>query len=107
MDDLIAAVVSRDQRFAALHQAIAVEADLQSNATIRAFTAAIRANADVAMLELADMSPLDTAAVSAAMVKIKAYVELKRMIEFILNRGRNAEAEIKMEDQHFGPENDS
>lgn len=99
--DLVAAIITRDKRFATLHEAIAVEGDMRDNPTIKAFIAAIRANADLAMLELADTSPVDTKAVSALMVRVRAYVEIKRMIEMILQRGKNAEHEIRMEDQRF------
>lgn len=106
MDDLIAAAVKRDQRFAALHQMIAVEADMRDNTTIKALIAAIRADADAAMLELADTSPVDAKAIAALLVRVKAYTSLKRMIEMILTRGKIAEGEIRMEDQRFDLEND-
>lgn len=105
--DLIALAVSRDQRFAILQQAIAVESDMRDNATIRAFVAAIRADAELAMAELADVSPVDTKAVAALMVRIKAYTVLKRMIEIILTRGKVAEADIRMQDEQFGQENET
>lgn len=103
--DLIALAVSRDQRFAALHQAIAVEADMRDNATIRALTAAIRADAELAMAELADTSPVDAKAVSLIATRVRAYTSLKRYIETILTRGKIAEQDIRMQDGNFAAEN--
>jgi hypothetical protein len=104
--DLIALAVSRDQRFAVLQQAIAVEADMRDNPTIRALTAAIRADAELAMAELAEISPVDTKAISLIAIRVKAYTSLKRYIEAILTRGKIAEQDIRMQDGQFGDEND-
>lgn len=81
-----------------LQEAIAVEADMRDNATIKAFIAFIRSDAESAMIELTEISPLNSKAVAAHMVRVRAYASLKRMIETILTRGKIAEQEIRQSD---------
>lgn len=100
--DFIALVVSRDERFRVLQEAIAVEADMRDNATIKALLAAIRADADLAMAELAETSPYDKRAVGLIASRVGAYTRVKRYLEVILTRGKLAEAEIRAQDTQFG-----
>lgn len=100
--DFIALVVSRDERFRQLQLAINVEADLRDNVTIMAFRAAIRADAELAMAELADASPYDKKLVSQIAVRVGAHSRLERYISIILTRGKLAEAQIRQQDAQFG-----
>lgn len=102
--DFVALTVSRDQRFAVLQEAIAVEADMRDNATIKAFIAYVRVDAELAMAELAETSPLDSKAVSMIATRVRAYTSLKRLLETILTRGKMAEEEIRQQDTQFGSE---
>jgi hypothetical protein len=104
--DFIALVVSRDERFRQLQLAINVEADQRDNPTLRAFLAAIRADMELAVAELADVSPLDGKAIGALQVRIGSYTHLKRIIETILTRGKLAEEQIRQQDAQFGDERD-
>lgn len=79
---------------------------MRDNATIKALNAAIRADAELAMMELVETSPVDAKAVSSLMVRVRAYTSLKRYIEGVLQRGKDAEHAIRMEDQMSGLEND-
>lgn len=98
-DDIIAQRVAHDKRFAQLQEAIAVERDMRENATIRALSAAIRADADLAMSELTSVSPLQSIEVAAIMVRVGTYTSLKRYLEMILLRGKHAEESIRVENE--------
>jgi len=96
--DDIERLKSRDRRFSVLAQAIAIEQDLRDSPAIKAIMAAVRADADQAMEELADTSPHDTVTMSLHLVKIKTLVYMRRTLNTILRQGSAAEAAIRAED---------
>lgn len=79
---------------------------MRDNPTIKAFIAALRADAELAMREFSTVSPLDAKTVAAQQVRVGAYELVKRMIETIITRGQIAEHDIRMQDQMSGLEND-
>jgi hypothetical protein len=93
---------ARDTRFAMLEQAIAIEADLRDNPTIRAIMTAIRADADQAMEDLAETSPNNTESISLHLVKIRTLVYVRRTLDGILKRGHVAEQAIRADDEVNG-----
>lgn len=101
--DYVELAVSRDQRFRDLQEAIAVEHDLTGNRTIMALMKAVRADADLAMAELMDTSPLDSLAIGLISSRVRAYGWIKRTLETILTRGKIAEAEIRSQDTQYSP----
>lgn len=104
--DLIAMVVSRDERFRRLQEMIDVEADMRDNATIRALLAAVWADADLAMVELSETSPGDQKAVGLIAARVGANVRIQRYLKAIISRGQIAEAEIRQQDTQFGGDPD-
>jgi len=97
-DAYIRAAVSRDSRFRDLQDAIAVSADMSDNPTVKALLAAFRADADLAMLEMADTSPADQKAMALISVRVGVYVRAKRILEAVLTRGRLAESDLRAQD---------
>ena len=89
---------SRDSRFAAIGRAIAIEADLRDNETIKALLGAVRADMEAGLDELADLSPGDPMAVAAALVKVRTFVWVRRTLNLILQHGAAAEAAVRAED---------
>jgi hypothetical protein len=98
--DYVASAKLRDTRFALLSRAIAVETELRDSAVIGALMAAIRADADQAMEDLFDVSPLDTNAVAFHIVKVRTLVYTRRVLNAVLRQGQAAEASIRAEDEH-------
>lgn len=96
--EYIEAMKSRDSRFAMVERAIAIETDLRDNQTIKAIIGAIKADADQAMEDLADLSPADTVAVSGALVRVRTLVYMRRTLNAILQRGAVAEQSLSAED---------
>jgi hypothetical protein len=93
--DQLEALKARDRRVQVLGIAIEIENDLQHNATIKAILAAFRADADLAMVELAEVSPTDHAAVSKLLVRVRAAVYIRSTLDLILKRGQVAEAALR------------
>jgi hypothetical protein len=100
--DFIALVVSRDERFRQLQLMINVEADMRDNPTIRALLAAVWADAEVAMRELADASPYDKKTMGQISARVGAHVLIQRYLKAIINRGTLAEGQIKDQDLQYG-----
>lgn len=100
-DDIIAQAIPRDRRFADLQLAIATEADQRDSPVFRAFLGYLRADAELAMSELSETSPLDSKAIGLLSSRVRAYATVKRMIETILTRGKIAEAEIRQQDTQY------
>lgn len=100
-EDFVSLAVSRDKRLALVQEAISVGADMRDNPTIKALIAFLRSDAELAMAELAETSPLDSNAVGLISSRVRAYTGVKRMIETILTRGKIAEAEIRQQDSQF------
>lgn len=103
LTDYVSLAVMRDQRFRDLQESIAIEHDMSGNRTIMALLRAVKADADAAMSELGDTSPLDTKAIALLSVRVGVYIKIKRYLETILTRGRIAEAEIRAQD-HYAPD---
>jgi hypothetical protein len=97
--DYVSIALSRDQRFRDVHEAAAVENDLQNNRTIKALMKAFKSDADAALAELADTSPVDAKAIALLSVRVSAYIRVKRFLEQILTRGRIAEADIRSDNE--------
>lgn len=106
-EDFVSLAISRDKRFAVLQEAIAVEADMRDNPTIKALIAFLRADAELAMAELAETSPLDSNAIASIAARVKSYTSVKRIIETILTRGKIAEHEIRQQDAQFGSDDEA
>ena len=97
--DYVEEAKARDSRFAILAHAIAVEADLRDNVTIKALFAAIREDAERAMEQLSETSPADVNAISLLLVRISTIVYIKRALNTIMTRGQVAENAIRMQDE--------
>lgn len=102
--DYVALAVSRDQRFRDLQEAVAIEHDLSGNRTVVALMRAVKAEAELAMADLADTSPLDTQAIGLISSRVRSYTWIKRTLETILTRGKIAEAEIRAQDTQYAPD---
>jgi hypothetical protein len=89
----------RDTRFARIHHALGIQADLRDNDTIKAIMGAVRFDADAALDELVDLAPTDVNAISAALVRIRTLVYIRRTISNILTQGDHAQRSIMDEDQ--------
>lgn len=98
-EDYIEELKSRDERFAALGEAISIEADLRDNPTIKALMKAVRQDSEKAMEDLAEISPLDHQQIALLLVRVKTFVYIRNTLNFVLNRGRAAEQHIRAEDQ--------
>lgn len=95
----ISEAVARDQRFAVLQHAIAVETDLRDNETIKAIMAAVRADADQAFEDLADVSPENKDSIAVLLVRVRTLVYIRRTLQAILRRGQVAEQSLRAEDR--------
>jgi hypothetical protein len=96
--DYIERLKARDNRFAYLAEAIAVETDLRDNTTIRALMDAVRRDADLAMREFVQVSPADLQQVADYQVRIRTFTYIRDVLDAIMRRGAQAEQEIRQED---------
>lgn len=92
----------RDTRFAMLAQAIDVESELQNSAVIKTMMDAVRKDADQAMEDICDISPMDHAGMMLHLVKIRTLVYIRRTLNMVLQRGRVANQSIAAEDERRG-----
>lgn len=107
MDAIIENGKLRDSRFATLNFSLSVQEELSRSATIQAITTAVRADAEAAMIALTEISPADTQAMQLALVRIHAFVYLRRCLQRVCRDGDNAAAQIRAEDQAEAYERDS
>jgi len=96
--ELVEASKARDSRMALIGEHFAVEAELRDSATIRHLLRQVTTDADNAMEELADVSPLDHEAVARLLVKIQSYVYIRRSLVTLKARAGAAMQEIRLED---------
>ena len=101
-EEYVRAAVARDSRFRDLQNALAVENDIENNQTVKMLLSAFRADADLAMLELVETSPVDAKAISLISVRVGVYVKTKRILETVLTRGKIAEQLLR--EDHRGNE---
>jgi len=99
LDEYIADAKAADARFRILADAIAVECDMRDNITIRLLLTALDADSRRAMEELAETSPLDSNAVAFLLVRVRAFVYIRRILDDILRRGQVARQSIEAEDR--------
>ena len=96
-------ITRRDTRFAAALRKSSIEADLRDNDTIKAIITAITNDADQAMEELSEISPLDAPAIAVLLVRIKTFTYIRRTLNAAINHGRVAaqhlQTEYEMADQ--------
>lgn len=97
--DYVEEAKARDMRFKVLAQAIAIEADLRDNTTIKALLAHLVADADQAMNELAVTSPADQVAISGLLVRVSTLVYIRRTLNMLIMRGQAAEQAIRAQDE--------
>lgn len=90
---------TREARFAILAYAIEVEADLRDNPTIKALMAAAKRCYDEAVAEIIEISPLNHVEIGRCLVNMKTFIYMKRALEEVLTRGKQAEDRIRAEDQ--------
>lgn len=100
--ELVEAAKARDSRIRLIGDAIAVEAEVRDSPTIRHVLRQITTDADSAMEELADVSPLDSANVARLLVKIQSYVYIRRSLEDLKRRAAVAAHEVHLEDAAAG-----
>ena len=100
--DYVERLKLRDTRFAVLGEAIAVETELRDSHVIKTLLAAVRADADQAMEDLTDISPLASEALALQLVKISTLVYIRRTLNKVLRAGQVAEEAIRAEDQAEG-----
>lgn len=99
-EDLIAAAIAADSRFARISRAIAIETDLRDNESIKAIMEAVWRDSVQAMEELSETSPADLKEISLLLVKIRTQVYIRRTLNVILNQGRAAEESVLNEDRN-------
>lgn len=88
----------RDGRFMAIAKGDAIKENLRDSAVIKAIMAAIRADADQAMVEMEDLNPGDATAVSGVLIKIRTFFYIRRVLNEILTAAEVAEQTIRDED---------
>ena len=103
--DYIADVIAKDQRFAAVADAVALENDLGNSPTIKALLGAVRYDADRAFREIGSANPADTMAVSVLIVRIQTLFYVQHVLDTVLKRGVVAEREIRADDEAREREN--
>ena len=99
LDAYLADAKAADARFRILSDAIAVESDMRDNITIRLLLAALDGDSRRAMEELAEVSPLDNKVVAFLLVRVKAFVYIRRILDDILRRGQAAQQSIEADDR--------
>lgn len=97
-EEYVRLAMVRDSRFMKIARGDAIKADLRDSAVIKAIMAAIKADSEQAMIELEDLNPGDTLGVSAALIKIRTFFYIKRVLGTILNEADAAEQTIRDED---------
>jgi hypothetical protein len=97
--DYIADVIAKDQRFAAVADAIALENDLRESSAIKALLSAVRRDADQAFREVGSANPSDTMAVSVLIVRIQTLFYIQHVLDAVLKRGAVAESAIRADDE--------
>ena len=102
--DYLADAVSRDKLLATIYASIEVTADLRDNKTIRILMQAFHDDCWRAVLELAGTSPEDKVSITDLLVRIRAYVYIRGVLDAIRTRGEIAEQQIEAQDQRPGDE---
>ena len=96
--ELVEAAKVRDGRIRLIGDAIAVENELRESPTIRHILRQVTTDADSAMEELADISPLDSVSVASLLVKIRTLVYIRRSLDALKRRADLAMHEVRLED---------
>jgi hypothetical protein len=91
---------ARDTRFTAVAEAIAIEADLRDNLTIRKLMDAVRHDAEQAMRDIVSCSPANLEQVALHQMRIKTFTYIRDVLDTIMRRGEIAEQEIRNEDSY-------
>src|ERR1700733_3370357 len=97
-NDDLANLEARDTRFRILADSIAIETDLRDNPTIRALMEAVRQDAEQAMRDLVQISPLDATQIAAEQVKVRTLIYIEDAMNNVMRRGHMAEQAIRSED---------
>jgi hypothetical protein len=87
----------RRQLEQATQAAAEVVYDLQGRGPLYRYMLTRRARAAAALAQLVDIDPKDAAAIAAAQVTVREYVEACRWIDSVLNDGQMADAQIRAE----------
>lgn len=78
---------------------VQVEREIRDSHTIRALLAASKRSFDKSLNDLLEASPHDTVEISRCLVNLKAVVLLKRTLELIKQRGEDAIAKLREQDE--------
>ena len=96
--DLIETAKSRDARFRIIDEGFAIQAEMRDSPTIRYLLRQVTADADAAMEEMADTSPLDSVAMARHLVKVKTLVYIRKSLLDIQQRAEMCAREVQAED---------
>ena len=105
--EVIEAAKLRDGRIRQIDETLAIEAELRDSVALKALLAQYQKDADAAFLELAEVSPADQTAIAGLLVKVRSLVYIHRSLNYILNRGHAAMAEVQAMEETFGDAPDS
>lgn len=97
--EMVDAAKTRDSRIRLIGEALAIQADMRDNETIKYILRQITTDADRAMEELAEVSPLDSSEVARLLVKIKTLVYIRTSLETLKRRAELAAVEIRLEEE--------
>lgn len=95
--ELIEERKQHDARIRIIEEGFAISAEMRDSPTIRYLLRRITTDADNAMEELAEISPLNSEAISALLVRIRAYVYIRRSLLEIKQRAEVAAQSVEQE----------
>ena len=90
----IQAAIQADKRFAKIHMAVSVAAELRDSNSVRLFLAALRKEAEDALEAFAYVNVANPMEIMPLQVRVRSIVFLNRTIEELMNSAKNAEAEL-------------
>ena len=95
----------RDTRFAKVARSDAIKTELRDSTFVNALLAATQVDAERAMEELAETSPLAAESIALQLVKVRTLVYIRRVLTGVLRAGAAAEEALRAEDSaHNGGE---
>ena len=97
--DYITDVIAKDQRFAAVAAALALEQDLRESVAIKTLLSAVRDDAERAFDELGRANPGDTTVMADLLVRIRTLFYIRDRLNAVIRRGQSAEQAIRSDDE--------
>jgi hypothetical protein len=100
--ELVEAAKSRDARLKLIAEGVTIQSEMRDSPTIRYILRQVTTDADSAMEELAETSPLDNVSIAKLLVKIQTYVYIRKSLENIQLRADLAAQQVRAEDMSEG-----